>query len=60
MDKKKARRRTNIIYKLRKKGVRVDTRRHTIECAAGEDSSAIVQVQRLRREYNFYIQITII
>lgn len=49
-------RRKNILYKLRKKGVMVDTKSRTIELPYGSDPNAIVQVVRLRREYRFNVQ----
>lgn len=49
----------NIFYRLRKKGIRADTKQRVIFCAAGEDITGVVQVKRLREEYNFNIQLTI-
>lgn len=54
MNEKK--RRSNIIYKLRKKGVMVDLRSRTIELPYGRDPNEIIQVVRLRREYRFNVQ----
>lgn len=53
-------RRSNILYKLRKKGVRVDTKQRTIFFPYGEDPSQMIQIGRLRREYHFNVQFEII
>ena len=53
-------RRSNILYKLRKKGVRVNTKEHTIFIPYGEDPEQTVQVDRLRKEYHFTVQFEII
>ena len=51
-----SKRRSNILYKLRKKGVAVDTKARTIELPYGSDPDAIIQIKRLRREYRFNVQ----
>lgn len=53
---KASKRRSNILYKLRKKGVVCDTKARVIELPYGADPDAIVQVGRLRREYRFNVQ----
>lgn len=53
-------RRSNILYKLRKKGVRVDTKSRTIFFPYGEDPSQMIQISRLRREFHFNVQFEII
>lgn len=53
-------RRSNILYKLRKKGVEVDTRTRTIFIPYGDDPYKAVQVRRLRKEYYFEIQYVLI
>lgn len=53
-------RRNNILYKLRRKGVRCDTKARTIELPYGSDPEGFVQVGRLRREYRFNVQFVII
>lgn len=53
-------RRSNILYKLRKKGVRVDTKSRTIFIPYGENHNKAVQVSRLRKEYHFNVQFEII
>lgn len=51
-----SKRRSNILYKLRKKGVVADTKARTIELPYGSDPDAIIQIKRLRREYRFNVQ----
>lgn len=58
MDKKKMRRK-NLLYKLRRKGVRCDTKRRVIEYPYGEDPARIPQIRRLVKEYNFNVQLII-
>ena len=53
-------RRSNILYKLRKKGVRVCTKTRTIFIAYGEYPNKAVQVGRLRTEYGFNVQFEIV
>ena len=53
-------RRSNILYRLRKKGVRVNTKERTIFIPYGEDPNKEVQVGRLRKEYHFNVQFKII
>lgn len=59
MDKKKMRRK-NLLYRLRKKGVRVDTCGRCIYLPYGSEPDHIAQVRRLRREYDFVIQFEIV
>lgn len=58
MDKR-AMRRKNLLYKLRKKGVRCDTKARCIEYPYGEDPARVPQIRCLVREYNFNIQFII-
>lgn len=51
-----SKRRSNILYKLRKKGVVVDTKARVIELPYGVNPDSIIQVARLRREYRFNVQ----
>ncbi len=51
--------RDNLLYRLRKKGVRVQTRERTIYFAHDGVPFQIVQVKRLCREFNFYVQLEI-
>ena len=53
---KASKRRSNILYKLRKKGVVCDTKARVVELPYGAGPDAIVQVARLRREYRFNVQ----
>ena len=59
MNKQRLKRRANILYRLRKKGIRADTKQRIIFCAAGKDITNIVQVKRLRKELHFNIQLVI-
>ena len=59
MNKQRLKRRANLLYRLRKKGIRVDTKQRVIFCAAGKDITNIVQVKRLKEEFHFNIQIVI-
>nr|DAK13863.1 MAG TPA: hypothetical protein [Caudoviricetes sp.] len=52
-----ANRRDNLLYKLRKKGVRVLTRERTIFFAFDREPFDVVQVKRLCREYHFNVQL---
>ena len=49
--------RDNLLYRLRKKGVRVRTRERTILIAFDADPFANVQIQRLCKEFDFYVQL---
>lgn len=57
-DKKKMRRK-NLLYRLRRKGVRCDTRSRVIEFPYGEDPGRVPQIRRLVKEYRFNIQFII-
>jgi hypothetical protein len=59
MNKQRLKRRANILYRLRKKGIRADTKQRIVFCAAGKDITNIVQVKRLKQEFHFNIQIVI-
>ncbi len=54
-EKTKRKRRDNILYKLRKKGVEVDVKQRTIFIPCGENPSKVVQVGRLRKEFYFEV-----
>lgn len=58
-NKQRLKRRANILYRLRKKGIRADTKQRIVFCAAGKDITNIVQVKRLRQEFHFNTQIVI-
>lgn len=51
--------RDNLLYRLRKKGVRVQTRERTIYFAYDGKPLKIIQVKRQCREFNFYVQLEI-
>lgn len=57
IDKRRLKVRDTLLYRLRKKGIRVNTRTREIECGYGEDISGIIQVIRLRKEFYFNIQL---
>ncbi len=59
MDKR-AMRRKNLLYRLRRKGIRADTRGRVIEYPYGEDPGRVPQIRRLMREYDFNIQFIIV
>ena len=59
MKQQRLKRRANILYRLRKKGIRADTKQRIVFCAAGKDITNIVQVKRLKQEFYFNIQIVI-
>lgn len=52
-----ASKRDNLLYRLRKKGVRVLTRERTIFFAWGGDPFRIIQVKRLCKEFHFSVQL---
>lgn len=49
-------RRANLLYKLRRKGIEVDAKHHTIFIPYGQHFSRYFQAVRLIKEFNFYIQ----
>lgn len=58
MDKR-LKRRANLLYRLRKKGVRCDTKAREIYFAYDKDPMKVIQIRRLCKEYNFNVQLTI-
>jgi hypothetical protein len=56
---KQLKRRANILYRLRKKGVRVATRQRIIFYEYGGKPETIPQVWKLTSEYNFHVQFEI-
>ena len=52
-------RRANILYRLRKKGFRCDTKGRTIFIEYGKITEAPSQVWRLRGEFGFEVQFEI-
>nr|DAD92309.1 MAG TPA: hypothetical protein [Myoviridae sp. ct9MV2] len=59
MDKRKYKRRSNILYRLRKKHIRCNTRDRTIFYPVGLDHNEILQIRQLMAEYNFAVQLEI-
>lgn len=59
MDKR-MKRRSNILYRLRKKGVRCITKERVIFFAYGKNPMEIIQIARLCREFGFSVQLEII
>jgi len=59
-QEKKLKRRAGILYRLRKKGVRCDTRTRTIFFPAGGDIESVCQIRTLRREFGFVVQFEMI
>lgn len=59
MDKR-LKRRANLLYRLRKKGVRCNTKAREISFPYGEDPDRVVQIRRLREEYKFSVQFEIV
>lgn len=55
----KLKRRANILYRLRKKGVRCDTRQKTIYFEYGSNPDSVIQIKRLRYEFDFNVQLEI-
>ncbi|SES88622.1 hypothetical protein SAMN04487825_10724 [Prevotella sp. kh1p2] len=54
-----ASKRDNLLYRLRKKGVRVHTRERTIYFVFDGEPFKIRQVKRLCREFDFHVQLEI-
>lgn len=52
-------RRANLLYKLRRKGIEVDTKQRVIFIPYGEEPDKYIQVVRLCREFYFNIQFII-
>lgn len=52
-----ANKRDGLLYRLRKKGVRVDTRERIIFFAYGGDPFKIIQIKRLYKEFHFTVQL---
>lgn len=49
-------RRANLLYKLRRKGIEVDTKHRTIFIPYGQQPYLHIQTKRLCKEFNFNIQ----
>ena len=54
-----ANKRDNLLYRLRKKGMRADTRERTIFFGVGGDPFELIQIRRLCREFHFNVQLVI-
>ena len=52
-------RRANLLYKLRRKGIEADTKQRVIFIPYGEEPQRYIQAVRLCREFNFCIQLII-
>lgn len=53
-------RRKNLLYKLRRKGVRCDTKDRCIEYPYGSEPRDVPQIRRLMDEYKFNVQYVIV
>lgn len=58
MDKKKMRRK-NLLYKLRRKGVRCSTKERMIFYPCNENPLLVIQIRRHCDEYNFKVHFEI-
>ena len=54
-----ASKRDNLLYRLRKRGVRVQTRERTIFFLFDGEPFKIIQVKRLCKEFHFHVQLEI-
>ena len=54
-----ANKRDNLLYRLRKKGVQVNTRKRVIFFGVGGEPFKIKQIIRLCREFYFNVQLVI-
>lgn len=54
-----ANKRDNLLYRLRKKGVQVNTRERVIFFVVGGDPFELIQIRRLCREFYFNVQLVI-
>ncbi len=59
MEKRMRKRRANLLYRLRKKGVRCITKRRMIECPYGLNPMSVIQIKRLTDEFDFYVQFVV-
>lgn len=55
MDKQKYKRRANILYRLRKKNIRCNTRERTIFYPLGQNPYEILQIRQLLAGFNFVV-----
>lgn len=59
MSNKQLCRRTYLLHRLRKQGIRCLTKEYTIFFPYGEDPNAISEIRNLRGEFNFTVQFEI-
>ena len=59
MSKKQLRRRTYLLYRLRKQGIRCLTRCRTIFYPYGEDPKSVPYIRSLISEFHFLVQFEI-
>jgi len=55
-QKQRLKRRANLLYRIRKKNIRVNTRTQTIYTVYGEPVPDIARIRPLTQEYHFVIQ----
>lgn len=60
MSKEQKKRRVNLLYKLRQKGIRCLTWQFTIFFPYGEDPDVISEIRNLRKEFHFAEQFEIV
>lgn len=64
MDKRMRKRRSGLLYRLRRKGYRCDTRGRVIyfpaDDAGGVNPMEIIQIARLKRKFGFCVQYEIV
>ena len=56
MSKEQAKRRANLLYQLRQKGIRCLTRQYTIFFPYGQDPDIVSEIHGLRKEFHFTVQ----
>lgn len=56
MKKEEKKRRANLLYQLRQKGIRCFTRQYTIFFPYGQDPNAVSEIRNLRNEFHFTVQ----
>lgn len=59
MSKEQKKRRANLLYQLRQKGIRCAIRCYTIFYPYGKDPDEITEIRNLRCEFNFTVQFEI-
>ncbi len=52
-------RRANLLYKLRRRGIQCNTKEHLIYLPYMEPPEKYPQIQRLCREFHFHVQLVI-